>query len=183
MDSAFFYWKAPQRRRGATISTTPVGWHQRSCAHQAQPDHSRENIEMDQDVASFIKTGLEQEAGCIVDHAVYRQAFCWTTSETRRMQSLYVDRMLPEVDRRGSHSPPNPLARLGYTGTRYKHSAQPLLDKVAERVDGLQAGGDDHSSSSHWRCCSTRSEALLRRRTDGERIVRKLTCGRPCDER
>lgn len=113
-------------------------------------------IEDDKDVASFIKSGLEQ-AGYVVDRAESgKDGLFLATTET--YDALVVDRMLPGVD--------------GLTIIRTIRASKiqtpvlvlSALDEVADRVDGLKAGGDDYLVKPFaFAELQARIEALLRR--------------------
>lgn len=120
-------------------------------------------IEDDKDVASFIKSGLEQ-AGYVVDQAESgKDGLFLATTET--YDALVVDRMLPGVD--------------GLTIIRTIRASDihvpvlilSALDEVSDRVEGLKAGADDYLVKPFaFIELQARIEALLRRQqaTDGE---------------
>ena len=113
-------------------------------------------IEDDQDVASFIKAGLEQ-SGYTVDHSADGKDGLFLAT-TEKYDALIVDRMLPGVD--------------GLTIVRtLRASDQPTpvlilsaLGEVDDRVKGLKAGGDDYLVKPFaFSELLARLEALLRR--------------------
>jgi two-component system OmpR family response regulator len=117
-------------------------------------------IEDDKDVASFIRNGLVQ-AGYNVDHADNGKDGLFLAT-TERYDVLVVDRMLPGVD--------------GLTlirTLRASENSTPVLilsalGEVSDRVDGLQAGGDDYLVKPYaFPELIARIEALARRRDTG----------------
>ena len=113
-------------------------------------------IEDDEDVASYVKSGLEQ-AGYTVDVADNGKDGLFLAT-TERYDGIVVDRMLPGVDgltiirtmRASDISPPAlVLSALG---------------EVDDRVSGLKAGGDDYLVKPFaFAELQARIEALLRR--------------------
>jgi two-component system OmpR family response regulator len=113
-------------------------------------------IEDDDDVASFVRNGLEQ-AGYTVDQAGDGKEGLFLAT-TEHYDSIVVDRMLPQVDGltiirtlRASNIP-TPVLILS------------ALGEVDDRVDGLKAGGDDYLVKPFsFAELQARIEALLRR--------------------
>jgi two-component system OmpR family response regulator len=113
-------------------------------------------IEDDEDVASFVKSGLEQ-AGYTVDQAGDGKDGLFLAT-TESYDGIVVDRMLPRVD------------GLTIVRTlRASNIATPVLilsalGEVDDRVDGLKAGGDDYLVKPFsFAELQARIEALLRR--------------------
>jgi two-component system OmpR family response regulator len=128
-------------------------------------------IEDDQEVASFIQTGLQQ-AGHNVDRAANGKDGLFLAT-TENYDALIVDRMLPGVDGltiirtlRGSkiHTPALILSALG---------------EVDDRVRGLNAGGDDYLVKPFaFGELTARLDALVRRaRTAGQSAETVLRVG------
>lgn len=113
-------------------------------------------IEDDDDVASFVKSGLEQ-AGYTVDQAGNGKEGLFLAT-TEHYDGMVVDRMLPQVDGltivrtlRASNIP-TPVLILS------------ALGEVDDRIDGLKAGGDDYLVKPFsFAELQARIEALLRR--------------------
>lgn len=113
-------------------------------------------IEDDEDVASFVKSGLEQ-AGFTVDQAGDGKDGLFLAT-TESYDGIVIDRMLPRVD------------GLTIVRTlRASNIATPVLilsalGEVDDRVDGLKAGGDDYLVKPFsFAELQARIEALLRR--------------------
>jgi two-component system OmpR family response regulator len=113
-------------------------------------------IEDDNDVASFVKNGLEQ-AGYTVDCADNgKDGLFLATTET--YDALVVDRMLPGVD---GLTIIRTMRASGITTPALVLSA---LGEVDDRVSGLKAGGDDYLVKPFaFVELQARIEALLRR--------------------
>jgi two-component system, OmpR family, response regulator len=118
-------------------------------------------VEDDKDVSSYIANGLEQ-AGHTVDQSFDgKDALYLATTET--YDAIVLDRMLPQVDgltvlrtlrASGNHTPVLVLSAIG---------------EVEDRVEGLNAGGDDYLAKPFaFSELQARLDALLRR-SDGGR--------------
>jgi two-component system OmpR family response regulator len=114
-------------------------------------------IEDDKDVASFIRSGLEQ-AGYTVDHASDGKDGLFLAT-TESFDGIIVDRMLPVVD--------------GLTIVRTLRASKVMvpilvlsaLGEVDDRVEGLKAGSDDYLVKPFaFVELQARLDALLRRR-------------------
>jgi two-component system OmpR family response regulator len=116
-------------------------------------------IEDDKDVASFIRTGLQQN-GWNVDHTHSgKDGLFLATTET--YDALVVDRMLPGVDGLTI------IRTLRASGNRTPALILSALGEVDDRVAGLKAGGDDYLVKPFaFTELSARLEALLRRAGD-----------------
>lgn len=127
-------------------------------------------VEDDKDVATFIKTGLEQ-AGYVVDHAESGKDGLFLAT-TEAYDVLIVDRMLPGVDGLTI------IRTLRASDIKVPVLVLSALDEVADRVDGLKAGGDDYLVKPFaFIELQARVEALLRRQSgavDGEQTVLEL---------
>jgi two-component system, OmpR family, response regulator len=121
-------------------------------------------IEDDKDVASFIKTGLEQSGFTVDQSTDGKDGLFLATTES--YDALIVDRMLPGVD--------------GLTIVRTLRASKisipvlflSALGEVDDRVKGLKAGGDDYLVKPFaFSELLARLEALLRRAsgTDSDR--------------
>jgi len=120
-------------------------------------------IEDDKEVASFVKKGLEQ-AGFVVDIADSGKDGLFLAT-TEQYDVLIVDRMLPAVDGLTI------IRTIRASGLQVPVLILSALDEVAERVDGLKAGGDDYLVKPFsFAELQARIEALLRRQQsrDGE---------------
>lgn len=124
-------------------------------------------IEDDNEVASFIKGGLEQ-AGYVVDRADSGKDGLFLAT-TEQYDALIVDRMLPGVDGLTI------VRTIRASDIRVPVLILSALDAVGDRVDGLKAGGDDYLVKPFaFVELQARIEALLRRQTatpDGETTV------------
>lgn len=127
-------------------------------------------IEDDQQTAAYLKKGLEQ-SGHTVDHAADGKDGLFMAMETD-FDLLVVDRMLPALD------------GLSIIRTlRAADKAMPVLvlsalGDVDDRVDGLQAGGDDYLVKPFaFAELLARVEALGRRRDGGAVQETTLTVG------
>ncbi len=121
-------------------------------------------VEDDKDVASFIKNGMEQ-AGYVVDLAnTGKDGLFLATTEPYDL--LIVDRMLPGVDGLTI------IRTIRASDIRVPVLILSALDEVADRVEGLKAGGDDYLIKPFaFAELQARVEALLRRQpaaADGE---------------
>ena len=114
-------------------------------------------VEDDGDVASFIKSGLEQ-GGYTVDHASNGKDGLFLAT-TESYDAMVIDRMLPGVD--------------GLTIVRTLRASDisspvlvlSALGEVDDRVEGLKAGSDDYLVKPFaFVELQARLEALLRRR-------------------
>lgn len=113
-------------------------------------------IEDDDDVASFVRNGLEQ-AGYTVDQAADGKdgLFLATTED---YDGIVVDRMLPKVDGLTI------IRTLRASGIPTPVLILSALGEVDDRVDGLKAGGDDYLVKPFsFAELQARIEALLRR--------------------
>lgn len=126
-------------------------------------------IEDDREVASFIRQGLEQ-AGYTVDHAAKGKDGMFLAT-TESYDAMIIDRMLPEVDGLTI------LRTIRASGVQVPVLVLSALDEVADRVDGLKAGGDDYLVKPFaFTELQARIEALLRRpRPYSEQEVTTLT--------
>ena len=127
-------------------------------------------IEDDQQTADYLKKGLEQ-SGHTVDHAADGKDGLFMAMETD-FDLLVVDRMLPALD------------GLSIIRTlRAADKGMPVLilsalGDVDDRVDGLQAGGDDYLVKPFaFAELLARVEALGRRRDGGAVQETTLTVG------
>jgi two-component system OmpR family response regulator len=129
-------------------------------------------IEDDEDVASFVRNGLEQ-AGYTVDQAGDGKDGLFLAT-TESYDGIVVDRMLPRVD------------GLTIVRTlRASNIATPVLilsalGEVDDRVDGLKAGGDDYLVKPFsFVELQARIEALLRRHrvSSDSAVTTSLTVG------
>lgn len=127
-------------------------------------------IEDDQQTAAYLKKGLEQ-SGHTVDHAADGKDGLFMAMETD-FDLLVVDRMLPALD------------GLSIIRTlRAADKGMPVLvlsalGDVDDRVDGLQAGGDDYLVKPFaFAELLARVEALGRRRDGGAVQETTLTVG------
>jgi len=124
-------------------------------------------IEDDETVANYIRKGLD-ELGFTVDVAPDgREGLFLATSESYDV--LIVDRMLPEVDG----------LTVVQTLRASRNSAPVLflsaLGEVDDRVQGLEAGGDDYLTKPFaFSELKARVEALLRRGQPGDIPVTEL---------
>jgi two-component system OmpR family response regulator len=113
-------------------------------------------IEDDQEVASFIQSGLLQ-AGWNVDHADNGKDGLFLAT-TENYDALIVDRMLPGVDGLAV------IRTLRASDIRTPALILSALGEVGDRVAGLKAGGDDYLVKPFaFAELSARLEALLRR--------------------
>lgn len=113
-------------------------------------------IEDDQEVASFIQSGLLQ-AGWNVDHADNGKDGLFLAT-TENYDALIVDRMLPGVDGLAV------IRTLRASNIRTPALILSALGEVGDRVAGLKAGGDDYLVKPFaFAELSARLEALLRR--------------------
>lgn len=122
------------------------------------------------DVASFIKSGLEQ-AGYVVDHAnTGKDGLFLATTESYDL--LIVDRMLPGVDGLTI------IRTLRASDNHVPVLILSALDEVVDRVDGFKAGSDDYLIKPFaFVELQARIEALLRRQsgpTGGETTVLQI---------
>ena len=122
------------------------------------------------DVASFIKSGLEQ-AGYVVDHAATgKDGLFLATTESYDL--LIVDRMLPGVDGLTI------IRTLRASDNRVPVLILSALDEVVDRVDGFKAGSDDYLVKPFaFVELQARVEALLRRHSgtaSGETTVLEI---------
>ena len=127
-------------------------------------------VEDDMDVASFIKSGLEQ-AGYVVDHAATgKDGLFLATTESYDL--LIVDRMLPGVDGLTI------IRTLRASDNRVPVLILSALDEVVDRVDGFKAGSDDYLVKPFaFVELQARVEALLRRHSgtaSGETTVLEI---------
>jgi len=115
-------------------------------------------IEDDNDVATFIKSGLE-EAGYVVDRAASGKDGLFLAT-TEAYDALVVDRMLPGVDGLTI------IRTIRASNIQVPVLVLSALDEVADRVDGLKAGGDDYLVKPFaFVELQARIEALLRRQS------------------
>ncbi len=113
-------------------------------------------IEDDEDVASYVKSGLEQ-AGYTVDTASNGKDGLFLAT-TESYDGIIVDRMLPGVD---GLTIVRTLRASAITTPALVLSA---LGEVDDRVSGLKAGGDDYLVKPfEFAELQARIEALLRR--------------------
>ncbi len=93
-------------------------------------------IEDDEETAAYVKTGL-QEHGHVVDRAANgRDGLFLATAESYEV--LVVDRMLPGLDGLAL------VRTLRAAGTRTPVLFLTTMGGVGDRVQGLEAGGDDY---------------------------------------
>jgi len=124
-------------------------------------------IEDDESVAAYVRKGLD-ELGCTVDVAPDgKEGLFLATSES--YDALIVDRMLPEID------------GLTVVQTlRASNKSVPVLflsalGEVDDRVQGLEAGGDDYLTKPFaFSELKARIDALLRRSQSPEAPVTEL---------
>jgi len=115
-------------------------------------------IEDDRTAAAYLVKGLT-ESGHVVDHAAQgREGLFFATSE--QYDIMIIDRMLPEIDGLAI------IARLRQDGINVPALILSALGEVDDRVDGLQAGGDDYLTKPYaFSELLARIEALARRVT------------------
>lgn len=113
-------------------------------------------IEDDQDVATYLIKGL-QEQGHTVDHASNgKDGLLLATTE--QYDAMVVDRMLPELDGLSI------VKSVRATGKNTPVLFLSALGEVDDRVDGLQAGGDDYLTKPFaFSELLARLDAILRR--------------------
>ena len=117
-------------------------------------------IEDDQDVATFIQSGLIQ-GGWNVDVAENGKDGLFLAT-TEKYDALIVDRMLPGVDGLAL------IRTLRASDVKTPALILSALGEVDDRVAGLKAGGDDYLVKPFaFAELSARLEALLRRTGDG----------------
>jgi two-component system, OmpR family, response regulator len=93
-------------------------------------------IEDDQDTARYVARGL-REHGHVVDHAATGRDGLFLAADGEH-DVLVVDRMLPGLDGLGL------VRALRETGVKAPVLFLTALGGVGDRVDGLEAGGDDY---------------------------------------
>jgi two-component system, OmpR family, response regulator len=122
-------------------------------------------IEDDDDTAELIARGLEAEG-----HAVTRAADGTTgvaLAESGRFDAAIVDRMLPRLDGLSL------VKRLRGTGNGCPVLFLTNLGGIDDRVEGLNAGGDDYLVKPFAAAeLLARVNALVRRRTAPEPVLR-----------
>jgi len=118
-------------------------------------------VEDDKDVSSYIAKGLEQ-AGHTVDQSFDgKEGLYLATTET--YDAIVLDRMLPKVDGL------TVLRTLRASGIKTPVLVLSAIGEVDDRVEGLNAGGDDYLVKPFaFTELRARIEALMRR-ADGER--------------
>lgn len=124
-------------------------------------------VEDDQEVAEYLKKGLE-ESGYTVDHAVNgHDGLYMATGENYDL--LIVDRMLPGLDGLAL------IKALRAAGRQVPVLVLSALGEVDDRVEGLRAGSDDYLTKPFsFSELLARIEALLRRGQMTSDVVTEL---------
>jgi two-component system, OmpR family, response regulator len=114
-------------------------------------------IEDDQEVAEYLTKGLT-EAGHLVDHAAEGKIGL-TKATSENYDVMVIDRLLPQLDGLTI------IKTLRASGNQTPILVLSALSQVAERVRGLQEGGDDYLTKPFaFSELLARIEALQRRR-------------------
>ncbi|MDA7949213.1 MAG: response regulator transcription factor [Hyphomicrobiaceae bacterium] len=93
-------------------------------------------VEDDQEIAAYVKRGLNEE-GHVVDHSEHGSDGLLLAS-TNKYDILIVDRMLPELDGLAL------VKTLRGAGSKVPVLFLTALGGIDDRVEGLEAGGDDY---------------------------------------
>lgn len=122
-------------------------------------------IEDEKAVADYVGKGL-RESGYVVDVATNGKEGLFLAT-TEHYDALIVDRMLPELDGLSA------VQTLRATNKTVPVLFLSALGEVNDRVQGLQAGGDDYLTKPFaFSELKARLEALLRRSgTDGAQVT------------